>query len=63
MLKKRQKQEPAEQYNPVLHDQAFHDKLLAKSGVKAAYDAQEEEYAALHVQKAMQQFASKCIVF
>ncbi len=49
MLKKRLKQEPAERYNPVPHDQALHDKLLAKPGVKAAYDALEEEYAALHV--------------
>lgn len=48
MAKKRLEQEFEDRYNPVPHDQAFHNKLLAKPGVKAAYDALEEEYAALH---------------
>ena len=37
-----------ERYKPVPHDAAFRKKALAKPGVKAAYDALEEEFAALH---------------
>ena len=36
------------EYKPVAHDAAFKKKILAKPGVKKAYDALEEEYAALH---------------
>ncbi len=35
-------------FNPVPHDAAFRDTLLAKPGVKKAFDALEEEYTALH---------------
>lgn len=35
-------------YKPVPHDAAFRKALLAKPGVKKAYDALEEEYTALH---------------
>ena len=35
-------------YKPVPHDGAFRKALLAKPGVKKAYDALEEEYTALH---------------
>lgn len=37
----------AEKYSPVPHDEEFDERLFAKSGVKAAYDALEDEYAAL----------------
>lgn len=57
MAKKQLEQELEKQYNPVLHEQAFHDKLLVKPEVKAAYDALEEEYAALHVLLAARQEA------
>ena len=33
---------------PVPHDAAFRDSLLAKPGVKMAFDALEEEYTALY---------------
>jgi DNA-binding XRE family transcriptional regulator len=36
------------EYKPVAHDAAFKKKILAKPGVKKAYVALEEEYAALH---------------
>ena len=36
-------------YKPVPHDAAFKKALLAKPGVKKAYDALEEEYSTLHV--------------
>ncbi len=36
------------EYKPVAHDAAFKKKILAKPGVKKAYQALEEEYAALH---------------
>ena len=36
-----------EKYKPVAHSVAFRKKLLAKPGVKTAYDALEEEYATL----------------
>ena len=36
------------EYKPVAHDAAFKKKILAKPGVKKAYAALEEEYAALH---------------
>ena len=36
------------EYKPVAHDAAFNKKILAKPGVKKAYEALEEEYAALH---------------
>ncbi len=36
------------EYKPVAHDAAFKNKILAKPGVKKAYAALEEEYAALH---------------
>ena len=39
---------PKTAYKPVAHDAAFKKKILAKSGVKKAYEALEEEYAALH---------------
>jgi GrpB-like predicted nucleotidyltransferase (UPF0157 family) len=35
-------------FNPVPHDAAFRDALLAKPGVQKAFDALEEEYTALH---------------
>lgn len=35
-------------FNPVPHDAAFRDALLAKPGVQNAFDALEEEYTALH---------------
>jgi ribosome-binding protein aMBF1 (putative translation factor) len=35
------------EYKPVAHDAAFKKKILAKPGVKKAYEALEEEYAAL----------------
>ena len=35
-------------YKPVAHNAAFKKKILAKPGVKKAYAALEEEYAALH---------------
>ena len=35
-------------YQPVPHDAAFRDALLAKPGVQKAFDALEEEYTALH---------------
>ena len=35
-------------YKPVLHDAAFRKTLLAKPGVRKAFDALEEEYTALH---------------
>ena len=35
-------------YKPIAHDAAFKKKILAKHGVKRAYEALEEEYAALH---------------
>jgi len=35
-------------FNPVPHDAAFRDTLLAQPGVKKAFDALEEEYTALH---------------
>ncbi|MEY2677838.1 MAG: hypothetical protein RLZ00_530 [Pseudomonadota bacterium] len=35
-------------YKPVPHDAAFKKALLAKPGVKKAYEALEEEYSALH---------------
>jgi ribosome-binding protein aMBF1 (putative translation factor) len=35
-------------YKPVSHDAAFRKSLLAKPGVKKAFDALEEEYTALH---------------
>ena len=36
------------EYKPVAHDAAFKKKILAKPGVKKAYEALEEEYATLH---------------
>ena len=36
------------EYKPVAHDAAFKKKILTKPGVKKAYSALEEEYAALH---------------
>jgi ribosome-binding protein aMBF1 (putative translation factor) len=39
---------PKTAYQPVAHDAAFKKKILAKSGVKKAYEALEEEYTALH---------------
>lgn len=45
---RRLKRELEERYNPVPHDKAFDDKLFGKPGVKAAFDALEEEYVALH---------------
>ena len=36
------------EYKPVAHDAAFKKKILAKPGVKKAYEALEEEYAALY---------------
>ncbi len=44
-------------YQPVPHDAAFHNAVLAKSGVKAAYEALEEEYTALHALLAARQDA------
>ena len=44
-------------YKPVLHDAAFHNAVLAKPGVKAAYEALEEEYTALHALLAARQDA------
>jgi len=35
-------------YQPVPHDAAFRATLLAKPGVKKAFNALEEEYTALH---------------
>lgn len=35
-------------YKPVPHDAAFKKALLAKPGVKKAYDALKEEYSTLH---------------
>lgn len=35
-------------YKPVPHSAAFRKSLLAKQGVKPAFDALEEEYTALH---------------
>jgi ribosome-binding protein aMBF1 (putative translation factor) len=35
-------------YKPVPHDAAFKKALLAKPGVKKAYDALEEEYSTRH---------------
>ena len=35
-------------YKPVPHDAAYRDELLAKPGVKKAFEALEEEYTALH---------------
>jgi len=35
-------------YKPVAHNAAFKKKILAKPGVKKAYEALEEEYVALH---------------
>ena len=35
-------------FKPVTHDAAFRDALLAKPGVRQAFDALEEEYTALH---------------
>ena len=35
-------------FNPVPHDAAFRDALLAKPGVQKAFNALEEEYTALH---------------
>ncbi|TAG25851.1 MAG: XRE family transcriptional regulator [Burkholderiales bacterium] len=35
-------------YKPVPHNAAFRKSLLAKPGVKQAFDALEEEYTALH---------------
>jgi ribosome-binding protein aMBF1 (putative translation factor) len=37
-----------ERYNPVPHDAAFVAELLADPATKQAYDALEEEYAALN---------------
>ena len=36
------------EYKPIAHDAALKKKILAKPGVKKAYEALEEEYAALH---------------
>ena len=35
-------------YKPMPHNAAFRKSLLAKPGVKQAFDALEEEYTALH---------------
>jgi hypothetical protein len=35
-------------YKPVPHDAAFRKALLAKPGVKKAFDALDEEYTTLH---------------
>lgn len=35
-------------YQPVPHDAAFRDALLAKPSVQKAFDALEEEYTTLH---------------
>jgi DNA-binding XRE family transcriptional regulator len=35
-------------FKPVPHDAAFRDALLAKPGVRQAFDALDEEYTALH---------------
>ena len=34
-------------YKPVPHDAAFRDELLAKPGIKKAFESLEEEYTAL----------------
>jgi hypothetical protein len=49
-------------YQPAPHDAAFRKALLAKPGVKKAYDALEEEYTALHAMLAAQRkaFAFVC---
>jgi DNA-binding XRE family transcriptional regulator len=47
MAKTRQERELAERYAPVPHDKAFRDRIMAKPGVKEAYDALEEEFCAL----------------
>ena len=39
---------PETDYQPVPHDAAFRDALLAKPGVQKAFDALEEEYTTLH---------------
>lgn len=39
--------ERVEHYAPVPHDEAFAKRLLADMQVKSAYDALEEEFAAL----------------
>ncbi len=44
-------------YQPVPHDANFRNQLLAKSGVKAVFDALEEEYTALHTLLAARQAA------
>jgi len=36
------------EYKPIAHDAGFKKKILAKPGVKKAYEALEEEYAALY---------------
>ena len=41
------KQEPAERYNPVPHTAEDNARLLADPQFRAAYDALDEEYAAL----------------
>lgn len=38
----------ANRYKPVPHDSAFRRKVLAKPGVKAAYDALDDEFTTLH---------------
>lgn len=35
-------------FKPLPHDAAFRDALLAKPGVRQAFDVLEEEYTALH---------------
>ncbi|SIT81421.1 helix-turn-helix domain-containing protein [Mycetohabitans sp. B4] len=48
MVKNRLEQELDERYNPVPHTAEDDARLFADPTFKAAYDALEEEYAALH---------------
>jgi DNA-binding XRE family transcriptional regulator len=47
MAKTRRVPATEDRYDPVPHDKAFRDRLVAKAGVKAAYEALEEEFTAL----------------
>jgi ribosome-binding protein aMBF1 (putative translation factor) len=44
-------------YKPVSHNEAFRKSLLAKPGVKQAFDALEEEYTALRAMLGARQAA------
>jgi DNA-binding XRE family transcriptional regulator len=48
MAKVRTNRARADGYNPVPHTDDDTQRMLAKPGVKAAYDALEDEYSALH---------------